>query len=184
MRLVRHYLLRRLHDTRGLNRIHGQLMAGIGRAQQEATRAVGDEVGHAVSEWAAGDIREPAARRVDREAGDDLRLAAHADVEEPAIGTDCHRGRNTRLHDVGDGHALEYPQVTGLSLKLEHDDLIAFGIPNIDEAARMRGGCVCHRRHRREGNRTPDPKSDGFLPPWEADGPCHELCISLNSGLG
>jgi len=76
MRMVRQHLLRRLHSARGANQVHGELMAGIGRAEQKAARAVSGKVGHAVGEWAARAIRERAVGRVDREADRDLRLAA------------------------------------------------------------------------------------------------------------
>ena len=100
---------------------------------------VGGDVGHAVGQRAARDVLELAARRVDGEAGRDLRLAARPDVEEPPIGAHRHRCRAARLLDAGDRHLLHERQVAALPVELEHVDLVALGIADVDEGGRPRG---------------------------------------------
>src|SRR4029434_5086248 len=100
VRLVRHDLLRRLDHPLRPDRAYGDLVPRIGGTEQETAGAVGRDVGHAVSELAGGDVGELAARWVDGEPGDDLRLAARTSIEEAAIRTHCHRRRNARFGDA------------------------------------------------------------------------------------
>ncbi len=131
--IVLQHLLRRRHFSGRPDRIHGDPVAGIGRAQEEAARAVDRDVGQAVGERPARDVLQLAARRIDREAGRGLRLAARADVEDAAIGAHRHRRRDARLLDAGDRRLVDDREVAVLRVELEHVDLIALGVADIDE---------------------------------------------------
>ena len=161
--IVRQHLLRRLHRAGRPDRVHGDLVTGVRRTEQEAARPVGGDVGQAVGEGTAGDVLEPAARLIDGEARGDLRLAARADVEEAAVGTDRHRRRDARLLDAGDRDLLHDREVAALPIELEHVDLVALGVADVHERGGRRGG-----RHQR----TQDQENRGE--------PCHDI---LRSGF-
>ena len=127
---------RRLHGAGRPDRVHRDLVPGVRRAQEEAAGAVEGDVGQAVGERTAGNVPEAAARGVDGEPGRDLRLAPRAHVEHAAVGAHRHRRRAAGLLDARDRHRLHDGQVAVPAVELEHDDLVALGVPDVDD----RGG--------------------------------------------
>src|SRR3989454_12357614 len=105
-RSVLQHLLRRLYGSGRPDRVHGDLVTRIRRAEEKAARAVDGDIRQAVGKRTAGDVLELSAGRVDGEAGRDLRLAARPDVEEAAIGAHRHRRRDARLLDAGNRNLL------------------------------------------------------------------------------
>ena len=151
VRMVRQDLVRRLHGSRRPDRAHRHLVAGIRGAEQEAARAVGGDVRHAVGERPAAECLSLPRRGIDGESRHDLGLAARADVEDAAVGAHRHRRRDPRLGDAGDRHLLHRRQVAALPIELEHDDLVALGIADIDEGGG--GSRRCHHRPRKREDR-------------------------------
>ena len=151
---------RRLHGARRPDRVHRDLVPGVRRAQEEAAGAVEGDVGQAVGERTAGDVPEAAARGVDGEPGRDLRLAPRAHVEHAAVGAHRHRRRAAGLLDARDRHLLHDGQVAVPAVELEHDDLVALGVPDVDD----RGGAARPEPSGRSIRRSP-PRAIPAPPP-------------------
>ncbi len=149
VRVIRQHLLRRLHGAGRPDRVHGDLVARVRRAQQVAARAVGGDVRHAVGEQTAGDVLEGARGGVDGEAGRDLRLAAGAHVQEAPVGADRHGRRDAWLVDAGDRHLLDELEVAARPIEAKHVDLVALRVTDVDERGSAHGGG--HQRPRDRG---------------------------------
>ena len=167
---------RRLDGADRPDRIHRDPVPGIRCTQEEAAGAVEGDVGQAVGERTAGDVPEAAARGVDGEPGRDLRLAPRAHVEHAAVGAHRHRRRATGLLDARDRHLLHDGEVAVPPVELEHDDLVALGVPDVDDrggaAGRSHQAAVYEEAHR-EQSRLPSPcapsppsSATAALPTW------------------
>ena len=125
--LGRDDLLRRLHGAVGRDRVHRDLVVGVGGGEQEAAAAVGGDVGHAAIERAVGDVAELAGRGIDAKARRHHRLAARGGEQEFLVRAYGHRRRARRLGDAGNRHLLDRREVAVLRIELQDVDLVAVG---------------------------------------------------------
>ena len=91
VRLGRDDLLRRQNDAVGADRIDRDLVAAIGRAEQELSASVGCDIRHGIRQRTGALRRQLAGPGVDREGYDGIRLVAQARIETLPVGTDRER---------------------------------------------------------------------------------------------
>src|SRR5262245_596506 len=150
--MIRQNLPRRLNNFLRSNGTDRDFVTGIGGSEQEAARAVGCDVSHAIGERAAANIFELAAFRVNRKTGYPLWLAARRHIEETAIRADRHRRRASGFDNAGDRYRFDQPQLACLLIELQNVNVVAFSIADINE---------CRGRRRRNQNSACDCSRGG-----------------------
>ncbi len=105
---------------------------GVRRRQQEAAAAVGDDICHGAKQRRDGEVRQPAAGRIDGKAGRREGWAAQCSVEEPAVRANGHRqaGRG-RQASAGHRHALDQAQRAAFGVHFESEDFLGLGVRDV-----------------------------------------------------